>query len=134
MEALSTETISYIIVKAREFDAKVDPVDENPASDEADDGERIILEDFADDPTFQELTEAIDDLNEQEAAELVALMWVGRGTYDAEDWDEALATAHQEATNATSAYLTGTPLLGDYLDDGLNAMGLEFDEGVKEHL
>jgi hypothetical protein len=68
MEALSSDIVSYIIVKAREFDAKVEPVDEAPGSDEADDGEGIILEDFADDPTYQELREAIEDLDEDASA------------------------------------------------------------------
>ncbi|MEN3976692.1 DUF3775 domain-containing protein [Emcibacter sp. SYSU 3D8] len=134
MESLSVGVVSYIIVKAREFDVKVDPVEENPGSDEADDGERIILEDFADDPTYQELHEAIEDLDDDAAYELVALMWVGRGTYDAEDWEEAVETAKQEATNATADYLIGTPQLGDFLEDGLASMGLEFDPDALRHL
>ncbi len=134
MEALSVEVVSYIIVKAREFDAKVEPVEEDPGSDEADDGERIILEDFADDPTYQELREAIEDLDEDASCELVALMWIGRGTYDAEDWEEAVETARQEATNSTADYLTGTPQLGDFLEEGLVAMGYEFDPDALRHL
>lgn len=134
MEALSIEVVSYIIVKAREFDAKVEPVDEAPGSDEADDGERIILEDFADDPTYQELREAIEDLDEDASVELVAMMWIGRGTYDAEDWEEAVATARQEATNSTADYLIGTPQLGDFLEEGLVAMGYEFDPDALRHL
>ncbi|MEN3950175.1 DUF3775 domain-containing protein [Iodidimonas sp. SYSU 1G8] len=134
MEALSVETVSYIIVKAREFDAKVDPVEENPASDEADDGERIILEDFVDDPTYQELRDAIEDLDDDASLELVALMWIGRGTYDAEDWEEAIETARLEATNSTADYLTGTPQLGDFLEEGLAAMGYEVDPDVLKHL
>ncbi len=134
MEALSVEVVSYIIVKAREFDAKVEPVDEKPASDEADDGEGIILEDFADDPTYQELREAIDDLDEDAGYELVAMMWIGRGTYDAEDWEEALETARDEAINSTADYLIGTPQLGDFLEEGLTALGYEFDPDALKHL
>ena len=134
MESLSVEVVSYIIVKAREFDVKVEPVEEDPGSDEADDGERIILEDFADDPTYQELREAIDDLDEDASYELVVLMWIGRGTYDAEDWEEAIETARQEATNSTADYLIGTPQLGDFLEEGLVAMGYEFDPDALKHL
>jgi len=134
MESLSIDVVSYIIVKAREFDAKVEPVEEDPGSDAADDGERIILEDFADDPTYQELREAIEDLDEDASCELVALMWIGRGTYDAEDWEEALETARQEATNSATDYLTGTPQLGDFLEEGLVAMGYEFDPDALKHL
>ena len=133
-ESLSIDVVSYIIVKAREFDAKVEPVEEDPGSDAADDGERIILEDFADDPTYQELREAIEDLDEDASCELVALMWIGRGTYDAEDWEEALETARQEATNSAADYLTGTPQLGDFLEEGLVAMGYEFDPDALKHL
>jgi hypothetical protein len=134
MEALSSDIVSYIIIKAREFDAKVEPVDEAPASDEADDGEGIILEDFADDPTYQELREAIEDLDEDASVELVAMMWIGRGTYDAEDWEEAVETARQEAVNSTADYLIGTPQLGDFLEDGLVALGFEFDPDALRHL
>ncbi|MDX1580167.1 MAG: DUF3775 domain-containing protein [Alphaproteobacteria bacterium] len=134
MLELNLETVGYIIIKAREFDAKVDPVDENPGSDEADDGERVILEDFADDPTFQELKEAIDELNEDESAHLVALMWLGRGTFSKEEWDEAVETARNEATHAASDYLMGTPLLGDFLEDGLNELGLSMDQVDLTHL
>ena len=37
--------VCFIIIKAREFDAKVDPVEPDPGSNEADDGEREVLED-----------------------------------------------------------------------------------------
>lgn len=134
MEALSVAVVSYIIIKAREFDAKVEPVDEAPGSDEADDGEGIILEDFADDPTYQELREAIEDLDDDASVELVAMMWIGRGTYDAEDWEEALETAREEATNSTADYLIGTPQLGDFLEEGLVALGYEFDPDALRHL
>jgi hypothetical protein len=40
-----------------------------------------------------ELRAFIDRLNEDEAAELVAMFWIGRGSFEAEDWAEALATA-----------------------------------------
>jgi hypothetical protein len=134
MESLGADVVSYIIVKAREFDVKVEPVEEAPASDEADDGQRIVLEDFADDPNYQELREAIEDLDDDAAAELVALMWIGRGTFDAEDWDEALETARREATHSTADYLIGTPMLGDFLEEGLAALGRELDPETLRHL
>ena len=134
MLGINPEKVGYIIVKAREFDAKVDPVDENPGSDEADDGERIILEDFADDMTETELHEFLDTLNVEEAWNLVALMWVGRGTYTKEEWEDAIAMARREATNPTADYLLGTPLLGDYLELGLNELGYNVDDYSLSHL
>ena len=52
----------------------------------------------------------IDELNVDEQVTLVALMWIGRGTYEAEDLEEALSTARSERVNETSAYLLGVPL------------------------
>ena len=39
-----------------------------------------------------ELRAFLDRLNEDEATELVALFWIGRGSFEADDWDEAVAT------------------------------------------
>src|SRR5258706_6509384 len=78
---ISAEKVCYIIVKAREFDAKVPPVEPDPGSNPADDGEREILEDYADDPTLLELRSAIDDLNEDEVVDLIALAWLGRADF-----------------------------------------------------
>ena len=78
------------------------------------------------DPTREELAGAIRDLNEDERAELIALAWLGRGTYDLDEWDEAVATARSEHGKRAAEYLLGLPLLGDYLEDGLAL----FDEGI----
>lgn len=134
MLGISSEKVWYILVKAREFDVKVAPAGPHEGSDEADDQEREILEDFADDPTYDELKDAIDGLNVDEAYNLVALMWVGRGTYAVDEWAEALSVAASEATNPTSEYLIGTPLLSDYLEEGMNALGYSMDDETLAHL
>ena len=74
----------------------------------------------------EELLGAIRELNEDERLQLVALAWLGRGTYDLSEWREALDTARSEHRKRTAEYLLGLPLLGDYLEDGL-AM---FDDGI----
>jgi len=117
---ISAEKVCYIIVKAREFDAKVPPVDPDPGSNPADDGEREILEDYADDPTLLELRSAIDDLNEDEVVDLIALAWLGRGDYGKEDWLEATALARERHKRHSADYLIGIPTLGDFLEDGLD--------------
>jgi hypothetical protein len=47
---------------------------------------------------------------------------VGRDTYSAEQFDEAVEMAKAERVNATDDYLLGTPLSGDYLAEGLKKM------------
>ncbi|MEL6101959.1 MAG: DUF3775 domain-containing protein [Pseudomonadota bacterium] len=71
-----------------------------------------------------ELRGLIDRLDEDDQAELVALMWIGRGSFDAADWEAALATATQEATTPCSDYLIGTPHFSDHLEAGLDALGI----------
>ncbi|HTV45919.1 MAG TPA: DUF3775 domain-containing protein [Stellaceae bacterium] len=124
MPTISLEKLAYIIAKAREFDAEVpiDP-DEAAGSDPADDDERQILLDTPDNPTEQELRDAIDGLNVDEREELLALVWVGRGDYSAESWSEALRQARDSGNAAETDYLVGTPLLADYLEAGIEALG-----------
>ena len=125
---ISTEKVCFIIVKAREFDVKVEPVEPDPGSNPADDGQGEILEDYPDDPTQAELREAIDDLNDDETVDLVALAWIGRGDFDRGDLEEARALARERHRRRASQYLTGMPTLGDLLEEGLDALGHSCEE------
>jgi hypothetical protein len=58
---------------------------------------------------------------------LVALMWVGRGDYSLEEWDEALKFAEETWTERTAEYLVGTPLLADFLAEGLQQFETDGD-------
>lgn len=121
--SISPEKVCYIIIKAREFDAKVEPVEPDPASNPTDDGEREILQDYAGDPTLAELSAAIDDLNNDEIVDLIALAWLGRGDFAREEWQEVKMLARERRRRRSSHYLVGMPALGDYLEEGLAALG-----------
>ncbi|MEA1672916.1 DUF3775 domain-containing protein [Nitrospirillum sp. BR 11163] len=125
---ISLEKVCFIIVKAREFDVKVDPVEPDPASNPADDGERGVLEDYDDDPTRAELVGAITSLNEDEVVDLIALTWIGRGDYTAAEWNEARALAFERHRERSARYLIGIPTLGDFLEEGLAALGHSCEE------
>jgi hypothetical protein len=116
---INPEKVRHIITEARLFDAKEEVSDPDSGSNAADDGVRDILEDRADDATFQELSEFIRSLDEDEQIDLVALAWLGRGTYELSEWDEARSEARAAHNARTAEYLTGLPLLGDYLEEGL---------------
>jgi hypothetical protein len=120
------DKLAFIIEKAREFDVKEGDSDPDSGSNPTDDGNSDVLEDAAGDPTRQELFDAIRGLAADQRIELIALAWVGRGTYDIEEWDEALDTAEAEYGKRPAHYLMSMPLLGDYLEAGLE----EFDEGI----
>ncbi len=71
-----------------------------------------------------ELRAFIERMDEDEQAELVAIMWIGRGSFDSDDLAEAIATARAEATTPCADYLIGTPHLSDHLENGLDALGI----------
>jgi len=71
-------------------------------------------------------------LNEEEQASLVAIMWIGRDSFDAEDYAEAYATARNEATTPTEQYLKGSPHLADHLENGLDALGISAADAEDE--
>ncbi len=73
----------------------------------------------------EEFTAFIDSLNDDEQAALVALMWVGRGTFEPEDYAEAVETARNEATTPTAEYLKGSLHLAEHLETGLEMMGID---------
>ncbi len=120
---INVDTVRWIITKAREFDEKVAPVEPDPGSNPADDGESEILEDYPNDATAQELRAGIDRLDEDEIIDLIAVTWVGRGDFDRTTWYEAKALAAERHRRRSSRYLMGIPNLGDYLEEGLAELG-----------
>jgi len=81
-----------------------------------------------------ELRAFIDGLNEDEQAELVAMTWIGRGSFEPDDWAEALSTARQEKTMPTEDYLLGMPHLADHLDTGAEMLGLDLSAAEEDLL
>ena len=76
----------------------------------------------------EELHAFIDALNDDEKAHLTAIAWIGRGTYEPEDYAEAVETAYAEATVPTDQYLMGMPHLAENLEAGLTALGIDVAE------
>ncbi len=126
--AISPEKVSYIIIKAREFDAKDVVTDPGDSSNASDDAMVSVLEDHKDDPVVQEISAAIFGMTEDEQIDLVTLAWLGRGDGTIDDWDELRAEATRAHNKRTAAYLLGMPLLPDYLEEGLAAFGLSTEE------
>ncbi len=120
---LTLDKLAYLIVKAREFDAKVASGDGESASNPADDSEVSVLEDTGEDGTYEELAAALDGLNDDEKIEVLALVWLGRGDFAPDDWTAALEQAGEVHDRRETAYLLGIPQLGDLLEDGLAMLG-----------
>ncbi len=90
---LPLDKLEFIILKAREYDVKEDGTDPDEGSIRSTMAQTDVLTDSADDPVREELLGAIRELNDDERIKLVALAWLGRGTYDIDEWKEAVATA-----------------------------------------
>jgi Protein of unknown function (DUF3775) len=128
---ISPAKVGFVIVKSREIAAKVAAWDDGATSDH--DAESI-LESFSDDATQDELMGFIRDLNEDEQASLVALAWIGRGSFGPDELEEALAMARAEHTNRTDEYLLGMPLLPDYLEEALDRLGYSVEDAEDDAL
>lgn len=124
---ISADTVGFIIATARRFDLG----EEGGESD--DDIGAVSLDEEGEaetgegNPVADELREAIDDLNDDELIDLIALAWVGRGDFGPDEWAEARALARERHRRQSADYLMGMPTLGDFLEEGLTALGHSYE-------
>lgn len=125
MFSVSLDKVAYIALMARQDEKDYSP-DENYTDPKfvLEDEDLDELETHVEEPKNPELVRYIDELNDDEQLDIVTLMWIGRGTYSIDQWDEARNTAFSEKTHATSEYLLGTPMLSEYLENGLIEFGV----------
>jgi hypothetical protein len=128
---IAPDTVRLIVEKARTVSAAVNEDYDDGAEHEVEiDGEARdahhhdgLAEEETEDQTERELRQIVRELNVDEAAELIALTWIGRGDYDASEFAEAVREARQR-NYRPSRYLLGMPMLGDWLEEGLEAIGV----------
>jgi hypothetical protein len=128
------DTLCRIILRAREYEAQTPgEYDEGEAADNVDDEEEgalSVLEDDINVGVEEELTGAFEDLGEDQLAEILAFCWVGQGTYEAADWDEASSEAMDEVrAGGAIDELMDMPMLASVLEAGMAAFELTC-EGV----
>ena len=130
MEPLTPlETLCRIILRAREYEAQVPTdYDGGEAPENVDDeGEETlsVLDDSINTSVEEELTNALEDLADDQLQEVLAFAWVGQGTYDAADWAEAIEAATEE--NNIVEDLMEMPMLASVLESGMAAFDLSCD-------
>jgi len=128
------ETLCRIILRAREYEAQTPTdYDGNEAADNVDDEEEgalSVLDDTINDSVEEELRSVFEDLGEDQLAEVLAFCWVGQGTYEVGDWDEAMEEASALAGDGGEAAideLMDMPMLASVLEAGLAAFDLSCD-------
>jgi hypothetical protein len=130
--SISPEKVAYLIVKTREFDVQDANSDPDSGSNAIDDGMTDVLEDHGDNPVRQEIRAFVGALDEDEKADLIALMQLGREDGTLEEWEAMRAQGLREHGSRVAAYLLGQPMVSDYLEDGLDQLGIsiaEFENG-----
>ena len=131
MEPLTPlDTLCRIILRAKEYEAQVPTdYDGGEAPENVDDegsGETLsVLDDSINTSVEEELIASLEDLADDQQAELLAFAWVGQGTYDASDWDEAFEAASDEGNIVEE--LMDLPMLASVLEAGLAAFDLNCD-------
>lgn len=119
---LNRETVHLLIDRVREFHTRDDvSFDEEPEIDDDDWSEQVSTS-FASDPYYQEIKTTVEDLEPDQQMTLVALMWVGRGDFSIDEWDDALKEAEENWNENTADYLIGTPMLSDYLAEAIDQL------------
>ena len=131
---ISDEKLAFLVLKAREFDAEVDPAEPDPGSNPTDDRDVGVLEDLPDNSVEAELRDALRALNEDEAIDVIALMWIGRGDFSREEWGEARRLATERHRRDPTGYLMGNPTLADDLEEGAEAVGHDLNGAAADHL
>ena len=122
------DTICRLIVRAREMEAQVPAEETEEDADPTDsDDEFAVLEDEANDAVEEEVRALLDDLGDDQVQEVLALAWVGRGTYDASEWDDALEEAADPDAEDPVDQLLDMPTLAAFLDAGLAAFEMSCD-------
>ena len=136
MELLTPlETLCRIIIRAKENEAQVpaqDPDEDADNVDDLDDDEGedqalSVLEDELNSGVEEEMRATLDDLADDQLAETLALAWVGRGTYDVSEWEDAFAEASDIDPESAIDELMDMPLLASHLDAGLAAFDYSCD-------
>ena len=125
---VSLETVCRLIVRARENEAQVPAIEADDEADPTDsDDPYAVLEDESNEAIEEEMTALLEELADDEVADVLALAMVGRGTFDASEWDEALEAANEDGTASAIDQLLEMPMLAGYLDAGLAAFDLSCD-------
>ena len=132
------ETLCRIILRAREYEAQTPTdYDGNETADNVDDEEEgtlSVLDDTINDSVEEELKAVFEDLGEDQLAEVVAFCWVGQGTYDASDWDEALEEANdltRDGSDGAIDELMDMPMLASVLEAGLAYLECQVEQLIE---
>jgi hypothetical protein len=117
VKSLAVKVRAIMVEEATEIpDVGSNPTDDDTPPDEFQDDEEDLRR--------EEIVEEIEGLNDDEQAELVALMWLGRGDAEPAEWSDLVSQAQDRKEIPTADYLLDHPHVADYWLDALSQLGL----------
>ena len=122
--SISPEKVFFIVSKTRQSEMEASEPELIADLEDDDAGEGRVGKDT----DLTELSSFISDLNVDEQIDLVALMWLGRGDGDLDSFSDLRSQAADAHNNRTAAYLLGTPMFADYLEEAMSAFGLSAED------
>ena len=128
---ISSEKVCAFIEAAREVAGKV-PSTAGDRTTTGDDSRLVTIEEPEgdgedEDARRRQMVEFVAGLNVEEQADLLALIWLGRGDYDISEWNDALVEAEARIAARDPDFMIGDAALPEYLGGGLEAFGWSCD-------
>jgi hypothetical protein len=128
------DTYCRLIIRAREMEAQVpaqdaddDPSDVDDTGDDDGGNQSLsVLEDELND-VEEEVQALLEDLAEDQLAECLGLAWVGVGTFEAGEWEDAYAEARDLDDDDIIDELMNMGTLSANLESGLAAFEYSCD-------
>lgn len=127
--SIDRDYLARLIVKVRGLDAREGVTDPGSGSNPTDDNMRDVLQDDPNDLSRSEVLRELAGLNERQQAELVALLWTGRGDAEPEEWAATVEMARRRQETPTPRYLLDDPLLAEFWREGAARLGVEVPLG-----
>ncbi|MHB2264169.1 DUF3775 domain-containing protein [Aliihoeflea sp. PC F10.4] len=128
---IDPETVRLFVLKARAISAALSDdydagheheveLDDQSRDSHSHDG---LAEEEEENLTESELRALIEDLNVDEAADLLAITFIGRGDFEPDEWEQAVSEARPRINKRLAAYFLSMPMLGEWLEEGLEKIG-----------
>lgn len=128
---INADYLQMLMLKVRGIMGREGQVAPDPASNPTDDDAGVALERRPDDLSDDEVAKEIGGLSTRQQAELVALMWLGRGDGEDEEWEALVQRARMEISGPVENYLLQHPLLAEYWAEGLDRLDSSDDGGKR---
>jgi hypothetical protein len=122
--SIPSDYLARLVAKMRGVQAREAEVDVDTGSNAADDRMIDAVQETPGDLSREEIGREIMGLNERQQAELVALLWTGRGDAEPEAWEETVEMARERRDIPTERYLLGQPLAAEHWEEGADRLGV----------